>query len=1014
MFSRMSASTSAGLTLLLGPTNSGKMGLVLDWWEERVQREAIVVAPTTPDARELTAEMVRRAGALFGQPPAVTFDGLVNLVLGRAPRYASELEANLVLSEILREAPLEALRRVADLPGTVTALATLLRQLGESGKDGAEVERALTRWAAVEPLAAELASDIRRLAAEQARILAELQLEERPAAVHEAARALRDEAGRVSSSWTRPVALYGFTSFTLGQRLLIEELSRRAEVLLVFTHDGSRGVNLVAPAEISWWQAKAARVVNVSSPARAYDSPAIGYLERYFMGEGSPPAPPRVSADHAGVRFLLASGRRAEAELAAEHVAEFLRVDFRPQEIAVVVRQVSQWGALLRDVFRSCAIPLRVDDRLTLAQTGLGHAFLAALGGVARDDASGILAYLRSPYSGVSLDVTSDLELRYRRGAATGAAVLARIAAGMHLDRLWALWEVTGLHRPPEDGREHSTGDRVPGGSQANFQAQAADALIRNMLVSASRGATVCSEEMEDDARAYRALHQAFLTFGALAARGAPGGLFAYSLDCSAVLRARSGLSVGSSAGSQDAAVEVLSVQRARARRFPVVVVLGLVEGEFPARQQSPSLLSPAQRNRLDLVGGGLFVPEADEESALFVSAVSRASRLLLLSARDAEDDGGQASPSHFWEASRRLLGAEERDRSCRTLADQVFTPETAPTRRHYLRACAALGMTPHASLSLEAPSFPAWERPRPALTSPAVLADLGSADRFSPSALESYLNCPFAWFVERVIGAEELDFELDARLLGQTLHSVLSAAYPRLDSSGLLPLRRESVELAQQVAGTEIEGAVWSEDYPGTVAERRLAACRLKRMTRNLFEMESDAAARTRPVETEMWVGGRKGVDVGGLRILGRIDRVDAIPGGRGLFIIDYKSGSIPAASELGTEKALQLPLYALAVMNERPQVAVLGGVYLSLTERKRAGFVVAGAEHYLGRGMEGWRVFDDAGVEELFQRTREAAQQATGGMSSGIIAPRPDRRCPPWCKLGPACRAQRRGYRP
>ena len=983
----------------MGPTNSGKMGSVLDWWEEHALREAIVVAPTAPDARDMTVEMVRRAGALFGQSPAVTFDGLVTLVLRRVPRYATELEAALVLSEILGEAPLEALRSAAELPGTVIALATLLRQLRESGKDGAEVERALLRWAAVEPRAAALAGDIRRLAAEQTRVLAELRLEERPAAVREAAQALRDEATRPSLPWTQPVALYGFTSFTLGQRLLIEELSRRTEVLLVFTYDRSRSVNLVAPAEISWWQARAARVVNVSSPARAYDSPAIGYLEQHFMEEGPPSTPPPVSTDRAGVRFLLASGRRAEAELAAEHVAGLLRAGFRLQDIALVVRQVSQWAALLRDVFGSCSIPLRVDERRMLAQTGLGHAFLAALGGVAGDDASGILAYLRSPYSGVSLDVTSDLELRYRRGAAKGAAVLGRIATDMHLERVGALWEVAGL-RPPSD--------------RPSFQAQTADALIRDMLISASRGAAVCSEEMEDDARAYRALHEAFLTLGALAAQGAHGGLFARSPDWVTVLRALSGLSVGSGPNSQDVTVEVLSVQRARARRFPVVVVLGLAEGEFPARQQPPSLLSPAQRSRLDLAGGGLFVPEADEESALFVSAVSRASRLLLLSARDAEDDGGQASPSHFWEASRRLLGAEERDRSCRTLADQVFAPETAPTRRHYLRACAARNVSPHPSVFPDILSSPAWERPCPALTSPAVLAELGSVDRFSPSALESYLSCPFAWFIERVIGAEEVDSELDTRLLGQTLHSVLSATYQRLDAAGLLPLRREGVEPAQQAAGAEIERSVWSDEYPGTVAERRLATWRLKRMTRNLFEMEAEAEAVTRPVETEMWVGGKKGVDIGGVRILGRIDRVDAVPGGRGLFIVDYKSGSVPAASELGTEKALQLPLYALAVMSERPQATVLGGTYLSPAERKRTGFVVAGAEHHLGRGQEGWRVLDEAGVEELFQRTREAAQLATGGMSAGIIAPRPDRRCPPWCKLGPACRAQRRGYRP
>jgi RecB family exonuclease len=665
--------------------------------------------------------------------------------------------------------------------------------------------------------------------------------------------------------------------------------------------------------------------------------------------------------------------------------------------IASLMRQVSQWASLLGDVFRSCSIPLRVDDRRTLDQTGLGHAFLAALRGVSRDDAAGVLAYLRSPYSGLSLDAVSDLELHFRRGTTKGAAALGRIAAGMGLD-LGKLWEVAGPSREP------------PG-----FQVSAADGLARDMLVAGCRDASVGSEEMEDDAAAYVAFRHTFATLDGLATNGSRGGWFAPSLDTSVVLRALAGVSVGGKAGLEEDAVQVLSVQRARARRFPVVVVLGLVEGEFPASRQPPSLLSPAQRRRLDNLGGGLFVPEADQEGALFVSAVSRASRLLLLSARDAEDDGGQASRSHFWEASLRLLGVAEGEQARRTLADQVFAPEMAPSRRHYLRACAARGLSPHPAVTAggHRPG-PAWDRPRASLTASPVLTDLGSTERFSPSALESYLRCPFAWFVERVIGAEDIDFELDGRLVGQMLHSVLSATYQQLDSAGLLPLRPESLEFARQTGDAAVERSVWSDEYPGSIAERRLAACRLKRMIRNLFEMEAEAASDIRLLNTEMWVGGQKGADVGGLRILGRIDRVDCTPEGGGLFIFDYKSGSIPAGSELGTEKALQLPLYMLAVMNEHPQAAVLGGAYLSLTEKKRAGFVTAGAEHHLGRGTDGYRILDEGAAEDLYGKTREAAGQAAEGMLAGAIAPRPDRRCPPWCRLGPACRAQRQGYRP
>jgi hypothetical protein len=74
----------------------------------------------------------------------------------------------------------------------------------------------------------------------------------------------------------------------------------------------------------------------------------------------------------------------------------------------------------------------------------------------------------------------------------------------------------------------------------------------------------------------------------------------------------------------------------------------------------------------------------------------------------------------------------------------------------------------------------------------------------------------------------------------------------------------------------------------------------------------------------------------------------------------------------------------------------------------------VAAGSEEVLGLGREGCRVLDDLGRDELFRATGAVAQAAVAGMRTGLIAPHPERRCPLWCRLGPACRARRGGYRP
>jgi RecB family exonuclease len=459
-------------------------------------------------------------------------------------------------------------------------------------------------------------------------------------------------------------------------------------------------------------------------------------------------------------------------------------------------------------------------------------------------------------------------------------------------------------------------------------------------------------------------------------------------------------------------AVQIVSAQRARARRFDAVFVLGLVEGEFPGLGETPSLLSAGEKAYLDLLAGGLFAPESESERALFVGAASRAWRLLYLSARDAEDDGSEAVPSRFWETAKALLGAGDDGHEGRTLADQVFSIESAPSLLHYRRACVAAGVVAP-NLPPEA-AAPSWRRAPPRLTDPAVLAGLETVECFSPSALESYARCPFAWFVERVVGKEDLELGLDGRTLGDLIHRTLSECYRSLAADGLLPIGKDDLAEAESRANVIVDGLVQGPECPGTAADRRVAAWKLKSMARRLFGAEASAGGSLVFEEAEMSFGAVEGIDVGGLRVRGRVDRVDGCPDGRGVFVLDYKTGAVPTASAIGTGEGLQLPLYLLALSAERGQGEVVGGAYVSLRDGGLSGVVADGREGLLGSRAGKCRALDDSAWQELLSGSLEVAQAAAAGMRGGAIAPLHDKVCPSWCDLGPACRARRGGYRP
>jgi len=938
--------------------------------------------------------MAHKRGALVGQSAAVTFDGLLRHLLGRSPRYAGDFERALLVGHLLREEPPQAPGLSARFPGVAPAAATLLQQLGESGRSPEEIFRLLDGWAEADPGSAELAADLARLLAGYSRLRDRLGLIDRSDAVREALSA--------AGGWTQPVALYGFTSFSFGQQRLVTALAEVTEVLLVLDDDSPRGPGLTASNELAFWRGLAGPRV-MEFPSRSdYMSPAVAFLERHFMEDAPPEDPPPAwkGADEGGVRFLLASGQRNEAELAAQEVATLLRDGMSPGEIGIIVRSTKAWGRSLEDVFASCDIPCEVDKRETLGETGLGHAFLRGLRGIIADDADAVMDYLRGPFSAFTLEQAADIELDYLHGTARGVTALADCAGGLASGVVQRLRAVVARR----DGKAFIELDAA----QALCNAMLGNSLARfAAVVHDPVRASVATDDAAADARAARALKDALRELWAFHdEQRLPDDL----LRAEVLLPALHRLLVAGAPSGSDSAVQVLTAHRARARRFKAVLVLGLVEGEFPRRRDRPTLLTAAQRTRLEASAGHLLPPEVDEEEALFVRAMSRSSKFLFLSARDADDGGGFAGQSYYWSHCRSLLRVGDDCVVRRTLADQVYPESQAPSLQQYLRTCAAGRLSPHVACGAGDVRPPAWKRPGglAGLNSPEALQELAATGCFSPSALERYLNCPFAWFVERIVGAEDMETQVDNRLAGDLLHQVMRDSFRELKIKEALPLRAENLPFAIDIAAGLIEEALRSDDFPGTSAERRILEWRVKRWATEVFTMEVAADSVLQALETERSVGGDNGVDVDGLALRGRIDRIDHSPVGD-LFIIDYKSGRLVSKSKIGTEEALQLPLYMLALRKERPEVQTVGGAYLSPRERRRSGVVAAGCEDLLGAQGSSCTVAGEEEFEQMLQRSLALAKKAAQGIRHGEISPLPDRTCPGWCKLGPVCRAKR-----
>lgn len=275
----------------------------------------------------------------------------------------------------------------------------------------------------------------------------------------------------------------------------------------------------------------------------------------------------------------------------------------------------------------------------------------------------------------------------------------------------------------------------------------------------------------------------------------------------------------------------------------------------------------------------------------------------------------------------------------------------------------------------------------------PRLLADL-RARPWSASSLELWLACPARWFVERMLRPESPDPDPEPLARGGLAHAVLRDTLAGLreqtGSARLTPARlglaRELLHAALSEHERDFPLSARSERVPG--ARRRLEAD-LERYLRHAVEQDSPLE----PTWLELGFGFDEedadgdrlpALDLGdGVRLRGRIDRIDVGPGGEAV-VYDYKGANVTPAARWIADGKVQLALYMRAA-ERLLGVRVVGGMYQPLGGGDLRARGVLDAE--AGVGLECvrtdllGRAELDALVDDAIGLARKAAAQAMSG---------------------------------
>jgi ATP-dependent helicase/DNAse subunit B len=630
----------------------------------------------------------------------------------------------------------------------------------------------------------------------------------------------------------------------------------------------------------------------------------------------------------------------------------------RPAEIAVIYWNMGQTGDALRTVFDAFGIPCQLSQQRVLAETVIGRT-LINLFKTTDWEREAIVDLLHSPHLGTKLGHVPEAAAYYARraqildGYKNWDYRLKRLkrqlernerddASALLARRPDAIAELDSLLSAISQLQELQQ-QLPPKSTQHDYAAQI-DALLAELTLSDENPFLIAEEEparegicglleMLADAPGSDVVEMSRDDFLARLSQGME------ELTCSLP---------GTMGG-----VVCLDANQARNQRFAHVFVGGMNEGQAPATIKGNAVYPERDRERLQEAGIPIESNQAHHarQRMLFGHVLECADETLTLSWQLMQDSGREASVSPFLTDVRELFPesagvvapypkadsflptpgwiASSRDLVNRTFYD---TPELAMDFPELCTPCMA-GVSVETERHSDAPFGPFDG----VLSDPALVASIaavyGEEHEFSVNQLETWLSCPFNFYVNRILHLEEgdaPDTAVGPLIRGGIMHTVLQEFHQQFAG---LHIRDIGLPKADEVMEALVEAAFEKQDWSdcaaprgAVLAEKLHMQSRMRRYLR--IEHAQEKEQGWKPLHFEVGFGRTAKEDEaepsnprpfimsrenGPVRFTGRIDRIDR--DGSQARLIDYKSGGVPGSGDITRGDNIQLSVYAEAV---------------------------------------------------------------------------------------------------
>jgi ATP-dependent helicase/nuclease subunit B len=372
------------------------------------------------------------------------------------------------------------------------------------------------------------------------------------------------------------------------------------------------------------------------------------------------------------------------------------------------------------------------------------------------------------------------------------------------------------------------------------------------------------------------------------------------------------------------------------------VVIVGAADGLLPSVRNANPLINDATRKTLRVnPADSPTVVELEERNRRDLLAALTGSRILAVTfPRGAIPDSGVSKVSRYFTSD------QSNDRTSYKSFQHALDNGPNPITDIDMAIVLCSG-TDYVAQELEhiVQSFQSWARPEFTenfgnFGEGEVTWDLGGVP-LSASAIESYLHCPYGFFVNRVLGFSTDTFddeveEISSKDLGLLLHEALEDLVTAARDNEWLPAPGEpwsataphqAIEIfLAKAADAELKGLTgWKPAWESVRQEIVEAIPQF---------LEVDSAMRSEPPmspgQAELGFGfdGAPFAEIETSRnttvqLRGAIDRLDLSPDGTSARVVDYKSGkAINFSKALRNREKIQDLVYSAAVRALLPEV--------------------------------------------------------------------------------------------